>query len=194
MNKHWQTIASEYVVKDRWLTLRADRCVTPSGVAVEPYYVQELPEWVNIVAFDEQQRILLIEQYRHGIGEVTLEVPAGCVDNGEDPEIAAKRELLEETGCEVSALCKLPVQLPNPARSTNRMHQFVGIGARLVGAQNLDTSEAISFRFVPAVEVLRMIDSGEFCMSLHITNILMGIRHLNALGRQRAIDWREIPL
>jgi 8-oxo-dGTP pyrophosphatase MutT (NUDIX family) len=194
MIKPWTTLSSQYLVKDRWLTLRADRCETSTGFIVEPYYVQELPDWVNIVAFDAEQRILLVEQYRHGVGRISLELPAGCVDHGEKPETSARRELLEETGCTVRELFQLPDQFPNPARSNNKMFQFVGLGAELVGSQKLDPSEGISFQFVPVREVLAMIDEGRFRMTLHTTNIFMGIRYLNSLGQSGAVEWKSVAL
>lgn len=91
---------SRYVHKDRWIAVRADDCVTEDGVSVAPYYVLEYPDWVEIVALDADDNLLLVRQYRHGIADFSIELPAGGMDpSGADPCTAAARELLEETGC-----------------------------------------------------------------------------------------------
>lgn len=176
------------------MTLRVDTCQTPSGVIIEPYYVQEVGDWVNIAAFDREQRLLVVEQYRHAFGDMTIELPAGCVERGEPPIQSMKRELLEETGCEVSSIFELPTQIPNPARNQNKLHQFVALGAEVTSPQNLEPSEGITFSFKPVSEVLALIDSGVFHSPMQTTNIFMGIRYLNALSREGKIEWEVITL
>jgi 8-oxo-dGDP phosphatase len=100
----WKTLSSRYIVRDRWMTLRADRCETGAGVVLDPYYVQEPEDWVQVVAFDSQDRVLLIRRYRHGAGLISTELPCGVVERGETPALAAARELLEETGCAAETL------------------------------------------------------------------------------------------
>jgi 8-oxo-dGTP pyrophosphatase MutT (NUDIX family) len=194
MTKPWTVLRSQYLVKDKWMTLRADTCKTASGVIIEPYYVQEVGDWVNIAAFDQEQRLLVVEQYRHAFGGMTIELPAGCVESGEAPVESMKRELLEETGCEVRRIFDLPTQVPNPARNQNRLHQFVAVGAEVTSLQNLEPSEGITFSFKPVHEVLALVDSGVFHSPMQTTNIFMGIRFLNALSRSGEIDWKVIPL
>ena len=83
--KPWKVLESSYLVSDRWMRLRADRCETPEGVIVEPYYVQEPMDWVHVVAFDDAGRILINRQYRHGLGTISIELPCGAVEPGEPP-------------------------------------------------------------------------------------------------------------
>jgi len=122
----WRVERSRRLVDDRWLRLRADDCVTADGQAVSPFYVLEYPDWVHVVAVSPDDRILLIEQYRHGIGQVSLELPAGAIDAEDaDPIAAARRELAEETGCEGGAAQLLPASAVNPASHTNRAQTVV---------------------------------------------------------------------
>ena len=65
----WRVTGSRYVHKDRWIAVRADDCVTEDGVSVAPYYVLEYPDWVEIVALDADDNLLLVRQYRHGVGD-----------------------------------------------------------------------------------------------------------------------------
>lgn len=88
----------QYVLRDRWISVHADDCVTAEGVEISPYYVLEYPDWVNVVALDEYDHVLLIRQYRHGLGRISLELPCGGAEPGESTLDAARRELLEETG------------------------------------------------------------------------------------------------
>jgi 8-oxo-dGTP pyrophosphatase MutT (NUDIX family) len=158
------------------MTLRADRCESANGTVLDPYYVQELADWVQVVAFDSQDRILLTRQYRHGAGLISLELPCGVVEQGETAVQAAIRELLEETGCRAETLEPLPVLSPNPARYSNRIHAFIATGAQQVQEQRLDETEEIEFEFLPIERVLSLIDVGLFSQALHVASILLALR------------------
>ena len=69
----WILLNSKYVVKDKWITVRADTCQMPNGTIVEPYYVLEYPTWVNVVALTKNQEVILVKQYRHGLKQTVLE-------------------------------------------------------------------------------------------------------------------------
>lgn len=166
------------------MTLRADRCETASGLVVEPYYVQEQPDWVHVVALDSDRRILLIRQYRHARQQISWEIPCGVIEPGEEPEAAMLRELREETGAALESYRALPPLTSNPARNTNTIHSFVGFGAHIAGEQELDDAEEIEFAFHPLERVLEMIDAGEFTQALHIASIHLALRHLEPPGQR----------
>ena len=88
-DKKWTTLESRYVVRRPWLTARCERVQLPTGAVHDEYYVLEYPTWVNIIARDENGRFIMVEQYRHGLGEVFTELCAGIAEEGEDPETAA---------------------------------------------------------------------------------------------------------
>ena len=90
----------------------------------------ELRDWVVIAARDTSGRWILVEQHRHGVDGLTLEPAGGIVDEGEEPGLAASRELLEETGYGGGAPRSLGSCHPNPALSANRAHFFLIDGAR----------------------------------------------------------------
>src|SRR5476651_478188 len=93
----WKLLSSRYLHKGPWATLRSDRCEMPNGHIVEDYYVLEYSNWVNAVAITEDNKVLMVNQYRHAAEIVSLEIPGGVIDGDETPEHAIQRELLEET-------------------------------------------------------------------------------------------------
>lgn len=164
------------------MNLRADKCLTPSGVVVDPYYVQQPMDWVHIVAFDSSYKILLNEQYRHGAAKISIELPCGAIEPGEKPLEAITRELMEETGCTFDRIEELPPISPNPARYSNMIYPFVAFDTKVVADQNLDESEDISFKFVPLAKVMELIRTGKFLQSLHVSSLLL------ALDKARLIE------
>ena len=89
----WEVLSSKYVVKDRWLTLRADDCRNADGQVIAPYYVLEYPPWVNVLALTPEHNVVLIKQYRHGVRRIILELPGGALDE-QDEEIEVESDPL----------------------------------------------------------------------------------------------------
>lgn len=177
--KPWTVSDSKYLIEDRWLSMRADTCHTSSGVVVEPFYVMEVPNWVHIVALDEEGRLLVTRQYRHGSRPIHSEIPCGVIEADDpSPLDAAKRELLEETGCTAERFEALPTVFANPARQDNRIYTFLAHGARVVAEQANDDTEEIQFEFLPVDEVLAAIDRGEFSHSLLVSSVLTAMRRV----------------
>ncbi len=179
--KPWHLKKSKYVLKDRWIAVRADECVTEHGHVVEPYYVFDYPDWIHLVAFDQDMRVLLIRLYRHGTQSINWEIPAGVVEDSEEPVETAKRELMEETGCKAERYALLGSLTPNSATHRNRVHCLVAYGCRKVADPSLDDSEDIESAFTPVKDLLQMIDTGEFFQALHIAAIMLALRHAGLL-------------
>ena len=171
----WRVTASRHIHKDRWISLRADDCVTDEGAVVAPYYVLEYPDWVEIVALDAADNVLLVKQYRHGLGDISTELPAGGMDPGEtDPVEAARRELLEEAGC-AGALTLVGESRPNAGTHTNRTHIVLARDVVKVAEPQDDPSERIESLWVPLAEAIRMALAGEITVGMQAASLLRGL-------------------
>lgn len=175
----WTTLSTEYLHREPWLTLRRDRVRLPGGRVIEDYYVQEFPPWVNVVAVRTDGRIVLIRQYRHGIGEVHYELPAGVHDHeGESLLEAARRELREETGYGGGRWRRLMELSANPALQDNRSTTFLAEGVELLGDQELDPTEEITVTALWPEELIEVIDRSDMVQALHAAPLLRYIMEL----------------
>ncbi|MCD2422210.1 NUDIX hydrolase [Niabella pedocola] len=178
----WKTLSSSYLFKDLWFTVRKDRCETPQGKIVDPYYVYEFPTWVTAFALTEDNQVLLEMQYRHGIGETHYEIPGGCVDDTDASlEAAVKRELKEETGYEFTNYEYLGKTCANPSTNNNWMHMFLATGGKKTGEQELDPNEEIHIELVPMERFKEMFRTNQFIQSMHVTCMLYALQRLGEL-------------
>jgi 8-oxo-dGTP pyrophosphatase MutT (NUDIX family) len=151
----WTIDSSEYVVSDRFLKLRRDSCTTPQGGKVGAYYVLELDDWVNCIAVDEDDNVIMLRHYRHGIQKYLMEFIGGGIETTDaSPEAAAKREVEEETGYTGGTLYHVGSSYPNPANHTNQVHTFLAVGGKIDRAQNLEEGETIIVEKIPFKTVI----------------------------------------
>ena len=163
----WTTLASRPLLERWWMTIREDRVRLPNGHVLDEFHVVEYPDWACVLPITDDGRAVLVEQYRHSVGRVGVECPAGAIDPGEDPEAAVRRELLEETGYEAEAWTYLGKLAVEPGRHTNYGHLFVAHGARRVAEPHLDASEDLRLRLVPAASVPALVEAGEIEHGTH---------------------------
>lgn len=165
-NRKWKVITSEYLARKPWYTVRHECVELPSGQRLPDYYIFEYPEWVNILAITRGGQFVLIDQYRHGLGDTSYEIPAGVVEKGEEPLAAAKRELLEETGFGGGAWSLLTITSANPATQNNLTHSFLATGVERLSEQHLDATEDISVHLFSEDEVMQLLRDGEIRQAL----------------------------
>ena len=175
----WTTEKSEYILETEWITVRRDTCRMPNGKVVDPYYVMEFPGWINVVALTEQEEIILIRQYRQGLGQSNLELPAGMMEKTDvSPLEAIQRELLEETGYEAEEWIETGAVSPNPANQNNWQYCFLARGAKKVAKQQLDENEQIEVLLKPLSEIHELIAQGQIIQSLNISSIYLAFRKM----------------
>ncbi|SDN72378.1 NUDIX domain-containing protein [Methylobacterium phyllostachyos] len=171
----WTVQGSHQVLKDRWLGLRADDCVTPSGHVVAPYYVLEAPDIALVLGIDAEDHVILVRHYRHPYGGLSLELPGGVIDaTDRDVVAAARREMREETGY-ACADAEIVVTLnADPARYANRMH-LVRARVCAAGPARPEPGEDLDVVRVPRAETLRLARSGAIVGAAHAAMILIGL-------------------
>lgn len=135
------------------------------------FSIVEAPDWINVIALTPDEEIVLVEQYRYGIEEPTLELPGGMVDEGEHPQTTSIRELKEETGYEGSEVINLGKVSSNPAILTNYTHTYLIKNCQKVSQQNLDGNERINVHVIPLQDFLDLVADGQVHHSLVVAAV-----------------------
>jgi ADP-ribose pyrophosphatase len=157
----WKRLRSERLGDFRVFTVRRDRIVSPRTRAEHDFYVLDGSDWINVIPVTRSGSIVLVEQYRHGTREVTLEIPGGAVDAADpDPMSAARRELREETGYEAPRWTDLGFVHPNPAIQSNRCYTYLALDCVRVAEPRLDAAEDIAVREATRREIREMLADG----------------------------------
>lgn len=153
----WETIDSQYVIRRPWLTARCDTVRLPNGTIHPEYYVLEYPTWINVIAITADGDFVMVEQYRHGLGDVFTELVAGVAEEGETPMDTARRELLEETGYGNGTWQQFMVLSQNPSSTNNLTYTFLATDVEKIGTQHLDATEDIAVRLLTPTEVKQLL-------------------------------------
>ncbi|MDR9419863.1 NUDIX hydrolase [Gracilimonas sp.] len=135
------------------------------------FSIIEAPEWMNVIPLTSENEVVLVEQYRYGIEEPTLELPGGMVDSDETHNETAKRELLEETGFSGDKWYYLGKVSSNPAFLTNYTHLYVAQNCQKIKEQELDGNERINVHLLPLNDFLAMVKEGAVHHSLVVAAV-----------------------
>lgn len=164
----WEILERKAVIEKPWLHVEASRCRLPDGTVIDPFYVYHMPDFVVVAALTKEGKLILVRQYRHGVEKVLLEFPAGMIEDGETPEQAAARELLEETGYQAKSLEFLFKTAPNATNCDNYAYCFLARDAERIAGQNLDPTEDLVMESVFVDEAEQILRTGGFEQAVHI--------------------------
>jgi 8-oxo-dGTP pyrophosphatase MutT (NUDIX family) len=176
----WERGAEKVLVTTRVLELRNVGYRHPKRGTEKDFLVAHAPDWVNVVAQTPGGEIVLVRQFRFGSNELSLEVPGGVMEKGEDPVAAGVRELLEETGYGGGKARLLGSIQPNPAIMDNHCHIILVEGAVPSGPLDWDEDEEIEVSTADADQVLAWARSGRIVHSLSIAALMLfeGVRRV----------------
>jgi ADP-ribose pyrophosphatase len=175
----WTTLKSEMVLNHNWCKVRRDEIQLPNGIVIDDFFVHIKPDVALVLAITENREIVFVQQYRHAMGDFFIELPAGTFNaDRESAELAALRELEEETGYIVKDLKKIATLYDRPSKDTNKTHVFLAENAVKIGTQKFDVTEEIKVILIPIDQVLDKIHQGEICVMGTVTALLMGLNFL----------------
>ena len=159
MLKDWELLDSKIDRDYKVFRIKTEESLSPRTNKKGRFYVIDTNDWVNVIPVTDKGEIVMIRQWRHGSKEITLEIPGGLVDES-DPEEAARRELLEETGYHGERVTYLGSTNPNPAIFNNLCHTYLIEGVKKVSEIDLDPDEDIEVDLIPASEIPSLLKNG----------------------------------
>lgn len=142
-NKFWKLLRKGETTDLKLFKGRFDFYLNKRTGKEERMVVMHSRDAANVLALTKEGKIVMVKQFRFGIEEDTIEVPGGLVEKGEDPMVAAQRELLEETGYSGGKWSSLGYIHSNPVYMRGMIHQYLAVGVEKTDAQTLDAGENI---------------------------------------------------
>jgi 8-oxo-dGTP pyrophosphatase MutT (NUDIX family) len=175
--KPWKILETNYLLKQNGVAVRVDQCEVKDGIVFSPYVI-ECGTWVNVIPITKNKEVVLVKQYRHGIGQVLLEIPAGVMDaEDESPLQTAQRELLEETGYASQQFVEIGKVFPNPATHTNLTYSYLALDVEKISQQDLDETEDIEVTLIPWDQFVSLAKNGGLPQALHVSAVFFALAY-----------------
>lgn len=171
--KNWIIKKEDTEYKVRIFEILKRRMEMPDTGKSGDFYVINAPTWVNVIPLTSDGKIILVEQYRHGIHDISLEIPGGVVDEGEPALEAAKRELIEETGYTSTRWRKIGQVSTNPAIMTNYCETWLAEDCRLTHNLAPDEFEQLKVVEIPVVQLPDLIHQGVIHHALIVAGLAL---------------------
>lgn len=162
----WKLLDKEFVIHNKWISVRKDHILLPTGVEITDFYVIERPKLVHVIAITKDGKFVFEKQYRYAIDKECLEICAGMVEPSETPLEAAKRELLEETGYAEGEWEPLGEYSVDPSNMTEISYSFLAKNVIKVSHQQLEKTENIEIILLSKQEVEVALTEGQIVSSL----------------------------
>jgi 8-oxo-dGTP pyrophosphatase MutT (NUDIX family) len=174
----WERLRSEKLFETPYFALRSDRLRLPGGAIKDPYYVVERPDAAIIFPLTKEGEVVLVRQYRPPLERMELGLPAGLVEEGEKPEAAARRELLEETGYTGGEWEGLGSLASSPSLKDNWAYLFLAHGVEETSAPDPDQHELVEVVKVPVEDLRGLIQSGQIVSSSGVAAVMLALERL----------------
>ena len=174
----WERLGTERLYETPYFVLRSDRLRLPDGVIKDPYYVIERPDAAIIFPLTKEGEVILVRQFRPPLGRMELGLPAGLVEPGEKPEVAARRELLEETGYAGGEWEPLGSLASSPSLKDNWAYLFLARGVEETSAPDPDEHELVEVVRVSVEDILGLIRGGQIVSSSGVAAIMLALERL----------------
>ncbi len=173
----WRVLSSRpRLDRPPWLTVWEEDVLLPNGHRIEGYLQSTGRDYAVIFVRMQDGSTPMVRQYKHGMRAISLDLPAGYLDEGEDPLGAAQRELREETGVVAETWRALGSFVVDTNRGPTAAHLFLALGGRRESEQALDESEEIQVAYYTPLELEQMVLAGEIRSLATVTGIMMARR------------------
>ncbi len=176
----WERLGTERLYETPYFVLRSDRLRLPGGAIKDPYYVLERPDAAIIFPLTRGGEVVLVRQYRPPLERMELGLPAGLVEEGEKPEAAARRELLEETGYSGGEWELLGTLASSPSLKDNWAYLFLARDVEVAAMPDPDEHELVEVVEVAVEDLPGLIRVGEIVSSSGVAAIMLALRRLSA--------------
>jgi NADH pyrophosphatase NudC (nudix superfamily) len=175
----WKLLSSSVALDEKWFPVRKDRVELPSGKIIDDYFIWESPHIVAVVAITPEGKIVVVRQYRHAIGEIKHQLPAGAADKGETLEEAAQRELEEESGYITSKpLIHLGSFSQYPTKLSGREDIYLALDVTHSGHQHYDEQEESEVILMTKDEVWQLLETDQTHILGFTAGFLYALRYL----------------
>ncbi len=178
----WKTISSSLALDEKWFRVRKDVVQLPSGKIVDDYFVWESPHIVKVIPVTPDGKFVVVRQYRHAVGKITHQFPAGAVDKGETLEQGARRELEEETGYTAAEIIHLGTGAPYATKITGLMDVYLAPNAALNGHRHYDEQEETEVVTMTADELLNLFNAPDLQQMDFFAATFLALRYLKHGG------------
>jgi len=175
----WELIDTRKDSSYPLFSVSINRNRSPRTGEIHEFQVLNSPDWVAVIAVTPDNNLVMVRQYRHGSGELSLEPPGGLVKEGQTPEQSGREELSEETGYRSDSLELLGWMDPMPALFTNRFYIFLAKDAMPTGNLDPDETEEIETVLVPLDEIRDYIRTGRIRCAVMIAALHLFLEHTN---------------
>lgn len=179
-NLTWELVETNVVGSYNLFSININRSRSPRTGMIHEFQVLNSPDWVATIALTKSKEVILVNQYRHGVANLSLELPGGLVKPGQTPEQSAREELEEETGFLAPRFEPLGWMHPLPAIFTNKFHVYFALDAEPKGTFNPDETEELETVLVPAGHIRDYIKSGKINCGVMIAALAYGFERLDS--------------
>ncbi|MGH3090320.1 MAG: NUDIX hydrolase [Rubrobacteraceae bacterium] len=176
--ERWEKLSSERLLETPYFALRADRLRLPDGKIKDAYYVIERQNAVFVFPLTKDDEVVLVRQYRPAIERMELCIPAGLIEDGEEPIEAAKRELREEAGHGGGEWEEVVALSSSPGLKNNWAHVFLVRNVEEIAPLDPDEFERLELVKVPPGELKSLVYSGEIVSSSGVAAIMLCLERL----------------
>ncbi|WP_114938124.1 NUDIX hydrolase [Mucilaginibacter endophyticus] len=181
--KPWIVLEDTDVSPSHWFPIRKQKAKLPNELIIDDYYFSPLGNVVQVLPITPNNEIVLVRQYKHGLGEILIEVPGGMQQANKTLTQSAIAELEEECGIRANEqeLVPLTTMAINPTKLHQVTYGYILFDAKFNSIPKPDATEQIELFIVPASEALKMVDNGEIWVTDSMNLILIAARKYPAI-------------